>query len=220
MSATAELMALDPQLSLVQWDKYIRFRHGDCLDLGDPTGIHVEEGEFLYGLIRMLKPKSCLETGTNIGVSTMYTALALHHNGQDGMVRTIEHDTTVAKRAAMKFKKMGLDDHITLYVGKVQDFFDHPEGLPFDFAWLDTEFNQRYAELVWAFDHIVPGGVICIHDLWELDTPEYGELPYVLRDWIKKGYLRAMTFDTQHGVSIFQKRRDKDYLANVQMGLL
>lgn len=220
MSATYELMQRDPQLKLVKWDRYVRFQHGDCMDLGDPTGIHIEEGEFLYGLVRMIKPLSILETGTNVGVSAMYMALALLHNHGGGIIRTIEHDTTVARRAAEKFKKMGLDEHILLYMGKTQEFFDHPEGELYDFAWLDTEYNQRYSELIWVFDHMGPGGVICIHDLWELDTPEYGGVPELVREWLRKGHLRALTFDTQHGVTVFQKRRDKDHLASIQMGLL
>jgi len=221
MSATKDLMGLDPTKSVVAWDRYNRFSHVGYEDMQDPTGIHIEEGEFLYGLVRMLKPLSILETGTNIGVSTQYMALALRDNGLPGAtVRTIEHSGCVADKAKARMEYMGLSQWVKFNCCAVSQFFELEEGAPYNMAWLDTEFAQRYSELVWVFDHMIAGGIICIHDLWELDTKDYGGVPDVVRGWIRKGFLRALTFDTQHGVTVFQKRRDKDHLANIQAGLL
>ena len=40
-------------------------------------GIECEVGELLYGLVRALKPKHILETGTYHGLSSTYMALGL-----------------------------------------------------------------------------------------------------------------------------------------------
>jgi hypothetical protein len=49
-------------------------------------GIEVETGEFLYGLVRVMKPQLILESGTGYGGSTRYLAQALEANDRGWLV--------------------------------------------------------------------------------------------------------------------------------------
>lgn len=46
-------------------------------------GTEVEVSEFLYSLVRMLKPNYVLETGTHLGVSACYIGQALEDNKKE-----------------------------------------------------------------------------------------------------------------------------------------
>jgi predicted O-methyltransferase YrrM len=225
MNATDKLLELDPHKKILSHkEKYgpvsrdSMLSHSDFQDMQDPTGIAIEEGEFLYGLVRMVKPVSILETGTNIGVSAQYMALALRDNGF-GHLTTIEKDGTVASRAKDKLAAMGLSSFATVVTTTTTEFFAgmHPD-LTYDFLWLDTELKERYNELLTLFPRVTPGGIICIHDLWCLEHPWYGGVPAQMKQLFKNGDLRGLTFKTDHGVATFQKRRTEDHLADIQRG--
>lgn len=206
MSATKELLALDKAKS-IRADAHTnnsRFSHSDCLDIEDPTGISNEEGELLYGLIRCIKPKMILETGTNIGVSTIYMALACRDNGF-GSIITVEHLGFVADRARKKIADVGLTQYINVIHGKVEEL--NSPIPPVDFIWLDTEFKTRYEEMNRFLPSLSPGGFVGIHDLCDLRNPEYGGVPTWMRTQINSGELRLVTFNTASGVVIFQKAR-------------
>lgn len=228
MSAAQRLIQLDPTKSIIPFGDGTnhQFSHSDMKDMGDPSGISIEEGEFLYGLVRILRPTNCVETGTNIGVSASYICLALQDNGM-GHLTTIEHDSTVydlgnAKLSSMGFRNYGMllckvSDHITM----INSFGDANSQIKdgIDFLWLDSELDQRFAELLAYFPHMNDGAVACIHDLWHLDFDQFGGVPPDLHELIKSGKLRAVTFRTPHGVTMFQKRRGTDVLADISLGI-
>lgn len=194
--------------------RYQEFAHTDTADIGNPTGIAIQEGEFLYGLTRMILPQRILETGTNIGISTSYMALACEHNGF-GIIDTIEHDHTVASRAQEKFDKLGFSNIINIHRQSIETF--NVTG-QYDLLWLDSELSLRYGELLRFWPNIAPGGIICIHDLWCLDFDEFKGVPNEMKSLIKNGCLRAITFQSDHGVTILQKRRETDHLSEIQSG--
>lgn len=218
MTATEKLLALDNTKSVVPVgpgtnDK--QFSHADLGAINNPTGISIEEGELLYGLVRTTKPHSILETGTNIGVSASYMALALKENGF-GHLTTIEHSRHVAEIAQNKFHTMGLDELITVANMGTGEFFAalSPNEM-FDFLWLDTELKERYQELLTLWPHVKPGGIICIHDLWCLEFDWFGGVPEGMKALIRSGELRGLTFQTTHGVTVFQKRRTVDHFSDL-----
>lgn len=215
-NATNVLMDRDPNKKIepIGPGRYHQFSHSDFKDIGDPTGIAIQEGEFAYGLVRLTLPKRILETGTNIGVSTSYMALAMEHNGF-GHIDTIEHDGTVANRANLKFEKLGFNEIIKVYHTKIESF--HVNG-QYDMLWLDSELAIRYGELLRFWPNISPGGIICIHDLWCLEFDEFKGVPQTMKTMIRNGDLRAITFQTDHGVTVFQKRREIDHLSDIQAG--
>lgn len=60
-------------------------------DTGNWPGaaIHADEGRFIYAIVRALKPKHCLEIGTDAGASTQHILAALEAN-KDGRLTSID----------------------------------------------------------------------------------------------------------------------------------
>lgn len=203
MSATEKLMRLDPTKSVVPFGDGTnhQFHHSDFDHLNQPSGISIEEGELLYGLVRILKPLRCLETGTNIGVSASYTCLALRDNGV-GTLTTIEHSPYVADIARRKLQGMGFTN-FDVIACKVAELVTEDV---FDFLWLDTELDQRFAELVRFYPQMRVGAIACIHDLPRLHTLEFGDVPKELDYLITSRRLAMLNFPTPHGVTVLQKR--------------
>jgi predicted O-methyltransferase YrrM len=212
--ATEILLQRDTTKSIIPFGsgRYQEFAHTDTVDIGSPTGIAIQEGELLYGLTRILLPKRILETGTNIGISTSYMALGCEHNGF-GTIDTIEHNHTVAQRAQQKFKKLGFENIIKIHYQSIESFT--VSGM-YDLVWLDSELSLRYGELLRFWPNIAPGAIICIHDLWCLEFDEFKGVPPEMKALITSGDLRAITIQSDHGVTIFQKRREFDHLADIQ----
>ena len=52
-------------------------------------GVEVEVAELLYSLVRSIKPNRIVETGTHLGISSLYMALAARENNK-GKVITYE----------------------------------------------------------------------------------------------------------------------------------
>ena len=63
----------------------------------------------LFKLIRKLKPASCVELGTCVGISASYQAAAMKLNG-DGFLRTLEGSPEVAKIAAETLSGLDLEN--------------------------------------------------------------------------------------------------------------
>jgi len=196
MSATRELLLRlgDCKLENFISDrcKYIKFPYEGI----NPTGINIEEGELLYGLVRCFKPKFMLETGTNVGVSTMYAGLAMSDNGF-GRIETIEYFQTMIPLAEENFRKAGLDSIIKVIYGDVQSY-NCTEQI--DFLWLDTELKTRFSEFEKFLPLVANRGIICIHDMPEIHAEGFGNIP----DSVMK--LHRIEVGTTCGVTVFQKR--------------
>jgi predicted O-methyltransferase YrrM len=204
LNSTEDIMERDCHLTLHAYGGglYHSFRQNDCPYVSFPSGIDTEEGEFLYGLVKILKPKFVLETGTNMGISTRYIALGLLHNGF-GCVDTIEHNTTVYEAASKKLQESGFGSVVNCISGKVEDY---TPSCAIDLAWLDSEPQTRYAELVRFFGSMQNRGIFAIHDLrWPNSNPDFGVVPPKMQKWLDSGELQVVSFWTYHNVTIFQK---------------
>lgn len=153
-------------------------------------GVEVEVGEFLYGLVRMFKPKRILETGTHMGISSSYIAMALRDNQMFGGqmpdtsptpgplggvvgrgVRTDSDFTTLEifdENIAISRKLWStvLGGQLSSYINcvKCESLNYHPTG-EFDMLFLDSEPQLRFDEFVKFWPQVKPGGIIMIHDL-------------------------------------------------------
>jgi predicted O-methyltransferase YrrM len=99
-------------------------------------------GLLLLRLIRELKPHTCVELGTSLGISACYHAAALKLNGAGKLV-TLEGADAVASVAARNFASLGLD--VSVVRGRFQDTL--PEVLsanaPVDYAFIDGHHEER-----------------------------------------------------------------------------
>jgi len=133
------------------------------------------QGRFLFRLVRNLKPVGCLELGTCLGISAMYTGAALKMNGK-GRLLTVEGGRALADIAARNTERLGLDC-VEVRRGRVEDCL--AECLAsigqVDFAFIDAnhdgEATVRYFGEVASL--LGDGAVVLFDDIrWSKDMAE------------------------------------------------
>jgi len=184
----------DPYLSLIADREFTTFYQKDIVDMwGDnPYTLFVEEGMFFYGIVRLLKPEAVLETGTNLGLSTRFMALAMEDNGK-GKLITVEHDRTVYETVCKKLEPYP-NAHPLRANAMDLDLGDRK----FDMMFLDTEFITRFREMEKYWGNVTPGGVVFVHDCLSVDCKRFHGAPEV--EWAAKVHLVS-----PHGMLMFQK---------------
>ena len=215
MNITERLLKLDPSLQLHnegEWNNtasaYSAFNSG---------GVECETGEFLYGLLRLIKPENVLETGTHFGVGASYMGLALKDN-HGGLLDTYEFLPEIFQVALQRFKVLELTEHVRAHL---QDVATVNPSYPYQVVLLDTEPNLRFNELLKFYPHVSEGGFIFIHDLHrhmhQIPNEEhgfawpYGPIPAEMKDLVISGKLRPFHFSTPRGLTGFYKLSDSDY---------
>jgi predicted O-methyltransferase YrrM len=110
-----------------------------------------KEGELLFRIANECSPKTILELGTSIGLSSLYLAMA---NSQT-KVHTIEGCPETAKVAQKNFQMLGAKN-IASYVGEIDEIL--PKTLQkagkIDLAYLDA--NHQYEPTLRYFEQILP----------------------------------------------------------------
>lgn len=226
MNITERLLQLDPTLTRHNegfWNEpYDPNKKGSYSSFND-AGIEIETGEFMYAMVRMLKPMHVLETGTHWGIGAAYMGVALKDNGQ-GMLDTIEFLPEIYSRAKKRMEDLGLSEFVHCWLGDAATF--RPEGVTHEKLWydlilLDTEPQTRFAELLKFYDNLKEGGYVFIHDLHrhmhQIPNEEhgfawpYGPIPQEMKDLVISGKLRPMHFPTPRGYTGFYKVSKDDY---------
>jgi predicted O-methyltransferase YrrM len=182
----------------------------------DDGGVEAEVGEFLYGIVRLLKPAHILETGTYTGISSMYMAQALKDNGSGGL-DTFEIELQHKTRAEELWKKVGVQEFVRcIHADARKVSLTEPSDLMF----LDSEPGIRFDELVRFFPFLNPGGFVFIHDLHRHMSQQpndmffgwpYGELPKQIINWVNDDELRPIHFPTPRGFMGFYKPDPRDF---------
>lgn len=185
------------------------------------AGIECETGEFLYSMVRLLKPNNVLETGTHFGVGASYMGLGLLDNGF-GHLDTIEFLPEIHRVAQERIDRIGLQHIVTCHLGNAALFNpEYPTRKDYKLILLDTEPQTRFAELIKFYDYLTPGGFVFIHDLHQhmhqIPNEEhgfawpYGKLPDEIKNLVKTGQLRPFHFETPRGLTGFYKVHPDDY---------
>ena len=223
MTITERLMQLDPTLVLHnegEWSKtilsYSAFNDG---------GVECEVGEFLYGMVRILKPKGVLETGTHYGIGAAYMLLALDDNAtlddnEFGYLNTIEFQKENRDIAYKRlFKVSGK------FRSHLMDVKDYTPVRNFQLILLDTEPDIRFKELIKFYPYLDEGGYVFIHDTPRnlcqgnvnpdhphLKSWPFGDLPEEIKQWVKEDKLRPFHFPSPRGlIGLYKTHRD-DYV--------
>lgn len=182
------------------------------------AGVEIETGEFLYSMVRLLKPKNVLETGTHWGIGAAYMGQALKDNNQ-GQLNTIEFLPEIHARAKQRMSDLDLDNIVTCQLIDAREF--NPVDNIYQLILLDTEPQTRFEELIKFFDNLAPGGFVFIHDLHrhmhQIPNADhgfawpFGEIPAKIKEWVKDGDLRPFHFPTPRGLTGFYKPSSSDY---------
>ena len=96
------------------------YKEGDYFAFNS-GGVETAVGEFLFGLIKIVRPERVCETGTHKGISTAYMGLALKEN-QKGNLETIEFDQQWWKEAEELWRKLEIEKYVYLHKMKVEEY--------------------------------------------------------------------------------------------------
>jgi predicted O-methyltransferase YrrM len=228
MNITDRLQAQDPTLVLHNegfWNEPLDPQKTGFTSFND-AGIETETGEFLYAMVRLLKPARVLETGTHIGVSAAYMGTALKDNKQ-GHLDTIEFLSENYNRALQRIADLQLREFVTVTKMDAKAFIEDINGGLYQLVLLDTEPQTRFAELVSIYPFIQPGGFVFIHDLHRhmhqveslRDNPDhpgqpfwpYGPVTEEMKQFVREDKLRPFHFPTPRGLTGFYKPSPEDY---------
>ena len=177
-------------------------------------GVEIEVAEFLYSLVRMIKPDYILETGTHLGISSTYMACGCRANAK-GVIWTYEIISPLLEKAKLLWCDVGVAPFISSnLISSLEAVV--PPSLEIDLLLLDSEPHLRFDEFLKFWDYLVPGAFIVIHDLHATmghsdqtingvyDWP-YGDFRPKLGPFMKKLEVQVFHFPTPRGLTIFQK---------------
>ena len=165
----------------------------------DDSGSEVEVSQALSALVRLVKPRVVVETGTYHGATTVLLAAAVKSNGR-GHVYALELDEEAAAVARQRITEEGLDGWATIVHGDSLEWT--PSG-PIDFAFLDAGAGwHRVDEFRRLWGSMHRGSVVCVHD-----TARKNVMPRLgLRTLELQGMLSPVWVRSPRGLLIGQPR--------------
>ncbi len=167
----------------------------------DGMTAEVEVLEFLRTVVTTIKPRLVVETGTFLGVSTLWIAEALKQNGF-GKVITCEFDPLVFAKAKEKIDASGLGAWIEYHN---QSSLELKVKGTIDLLFSDSDMPVREQEVRRFLPQMNPFGVILMHDA--------SSHLKVVRDAALKlereGLISVVLLPTPRGLVMAQKREGR-----------
>lgn len=167
----------------------------------DSMTAEVEVLEFLRTLVITLKPELVVETGSFLGVSTIWIAEGLKENGF-GRVVSCEYDPLVFAKAQQKIAESGLAQWIDLRNESSLEM--RVEGT-IDLFFSDSDMPIREQEVKRYLPQMNPQGLVLMHDA-------SSHLKLVREAALKmeaEGLLSVVLLPTPRGLVIAQKREGR-----------
>lgn len=101
-------------------------------------------------------PSLVVETGTNIGSSSLVIAQAIADSGRDALLRTIEIDQDRSERASERIAQAGLTAHVELLVGDSLAMLPHALDGDRELAVAFLDGNHFHDHVVNEFELVLP----------------------------------------------------------------
>jgi predicted O-methyltransferase YrrM len=172
--------------------------HPERWHMYDSMTAEAEVLEFLRALVTTMKPSLIVETGSFLGVSTVWMAEGLRQNGF-GRVVSCEFDPVVFAKAQEKITASGLAEWIDLRNGSSLEL-EVPGQI--DLFFSDSDLDIREQEVRRFLPQISPYGLILMHDA--------SSHPGTVREAAKKleaeGLISVVLLPTPRGLAVAQKR--------------
>ena len=175
--------------------------HPERWRMFDSMTAELEVLEFLRTLVTTVKPALIVETGSFMGVSTLWMAEGLRANGF-GRIISCEFDPIVFARAQQKIAASGLADLIDLRNESSLEM--HVEG-PIEILFSDSDMPIRAAEVRRYLPQIPPTGLILLHDA-SSHLQVVREAAFALE---REGLLSCIFLPTPRGLVVAQKREGR-----------
>jgi predicted O-methyltransferase YrrM len=172
--------------------------HPERWSMYDSMTAEVEVLEFLRCLVRTVKPQMIVETGTFMGISTLWLAEGLKANGF-GKVITCEYDPAVFAKAKERIDKSGLTKWI---VCRNESSLETRVQGNIDLLFSDSDPPLREQEVRRFLPQMNPNGLILMHDASShLKTVREAAL-----NMEQEGLISVVLMPTPRGLVIAQKR--------------
>lgn len=175
--------------------------HPERWHMYDSMTAEAEVLEFLYTLVTTLKPELVVETGSFLGVSTLWIAKALKANGF-GRIVSCEFDPVVFAKAKEKIDASGLAEWIEL---RNESSLEMRIDGTIDLFFSDSDMPIREDEVKRFLPQIRPTGLILMHDA--------SSHLKVVRDAALKmeseGLLSCILLPTPRGLVLAQRREGR-----------
>jgi caffeoyl-CoA O-methyltransferase len=140
-------------------------RHRQILNRMQKAGlpaiqIGASEGKLLQFLVKSCQAKKAIEIGTLGGYSAFWIAEALLPV-PERQLYTLEADAGYAELARESFEEIGISKSVSIVIGDANKTLESmkPFG-PFDFCFIDADKISYPHYLLWAADHLRPGGIV------------------------------------------------------------
>jgi predicted O-methyltransferase YrrM len=159
----------------------------------DEMSSECEVSEFLYALVRLLKPTVVLETGCFIGATSVAIGRALDSNNYGRLV-TCDSDAELVAQV----KKLVLQLRLPIQVlhARSTDVIKRIQSV--DLAFIDSG-EDRAAEVTALVPKMAPFGIIALHDTaphqWQVDNK-----------YFESRGLQCLYMNTPRGLTLFQRR--------------
>jgi predicted O-methyltransferase YrrM len=172
--------------------------HPERWSMYDSMTAEIEVLEFLRCLVTTVKPELIVETGTFSGISTLWMAEGLKHNGR-GKIITCEFDPVVYANAKLRIASSGLADWIEC---RNESSLELLIKGTIDILFSDSDQNIREREVRRFLPQVNPNGLILIHDA-SSHQKTVREAALRLES---EGLISALLLPTPRGLVIAQKR--------------
>lgn len=158
------------------------------------AGVNPGDRRALYYLMHALKPKSVLEVGTHIGMSTLFMAHALKtvHSHQDWSITSVDICDVNTPESSPSFKlqmpdtplglvkQLGHDENVSFHTGSALEYMKNTDQR-FDFIFLDGDHGAAnvYQEIAAAVPLLNKDGVILLHDYYHEGAALFANAPAI-----------------------------------------
>jgi predicted O-methyltransferase YrrM/glycosyltransferase involved in cell wall biosynthesis len=162
----------------------------------------METIEFIYALIRQVKPKFVLETGTWHGIASVAIGKALKTNGR-GKLITIEYDPEISNVARKRIDRYNLNDYVTILT---QDSLSYQPKNEIDFLFLDSALDIRDKEFLLFSSKLKPGSLVVFHDT----STNHKVVREGIEKLVTQRFLKCVYLNSPRGLTICQYIKASD----------
>ena len=169
----------------------------------DQHSAEVEVLDFLYSLVRTLKPRLVVETGSCRGLSACYIGKALRDN-ERGKLITCEIDRQLYDMARELIRKAQLTAQVDCVF---ESSLDLEIAEPIDLLFSDSVPEIRMQELDKFLPLLSPNAVILVHDV---NSGYHNNLRTAILKQDKERRLSVVLLPTPRGLALCQKREGRE----------